>query len=164
MNGKIIELFEAVQSISYRCRNQNPSNLSLNLRYANCNQKRDLLKQEVRKYKIESRNLDAIFNWKDLPLPKEILKILRKSGTFQKHHLLEIKINDNYFKIDPTWDLELEVFGFPVTKNWDSNSNTEQVTKGKILFYDSSSQNISLPYYPEERKIFADEFNRWIKR
>ena len=164
MNNPIIKLFEAVQSISYRCRNPSPIELSLGLTYANCSQKRDLLKQELNKIGFKVRELDAIFDWRDLPIPQEITRLLKESGTLQKHHLLGLEIEGQDLKVDPTWDLSLELFGFPVTKSWNGYEDTKQVTDGKIIYYDPSLQRISLPYFLEERKIFAIEFNKWIGR
>ena len=159
---KLIESFEKVQRIPYMCRRGNPLEVKEELTYANCSKKRGLLKQILDSFGFECRKLDAIFDWSDLPIPTDILKILRNSGTFQKHHLLEVKINENYFKIDTTWNLELEWLGFPVTKDWDGNSDTEQITKGAILFYNPNLQKVSLPYFQEERIRFADEFNKWL--
>ena len=110
---------------------------------------------------FESRDLNGIFDWNDLPIPKDILRILKNSGTFQKHHLLEVNVDGSYLKVDSTWNLELENIGFPVTKNWDGKNDTEQITRGKILFYSPHIEKISLPYFPDERIKFAEEFNRW---
>jgi len=164
MSKKLIELFETVQAIPYKCRTDNNVNLDLHLKHANCRQKRDLLKVELENNGILSKRIDAIFNWSDLSIPDRIIRTLKKSGTLQKHHLLEIKIGENHIKIDPTWDLELELFGFPITKNWNGYSDTCQVTYGGIVFYDPRIQKVSLPYHPDERIEFANEFNEWVGR
>lgn len=160
--NKLIESFERVQKIPYRCRAKNFTVINEEVPYANCGQKRRLLKQKLESLGFECRNLDAIFNWRDLPIPEEILKILKNSETFQKHHLLEVKIGENYLKVDSTWNLELEKLGFPVTKFWDGNSDTEQITKGKIFFYNPLVKNIWLPYFPEERIKFSEGLNQWL--
>lgn len=162
MKAKLIELFEKVQAVPYRCRSEEFSYSGVMPSYANCNQKRNILGILLDKEGFESRNLDAVFDWKDLPLPKEILKNLRNSGTQQKHHLLEVKINGDYLKIDPTWNPELGRRGFPITENWGGESDTEQITKGKIWFYNPLIEEISLPYFPQERENFAREFNMWL--
>lgn len=165
MNKKLIELFEGVQAIPYKCRAENIARgTNTNWSYANCNQKRNLLRRSLDLRGFESRDLDAIFDWNDLPIPMGILKILKNSGTFQKHHLLEVNVNCSYLKVDPTWNLELEHIGFPVTKNWDGKNDTEQITRGKILFYNLDIEKISLPYFPEERIKFAEEFYRWMPK
>lgn len=161
ING-LVKSFEIVQAIPYRCRVVCPKNLDISLPYANCSQKRDLLKKSLDAAGFKTRRLDAIFDWRDLPLPKEVLKILKKSGTLQKHHLLEILSGGTYIKVDPTWNLELGLRGFPVTRKWDGERDTEQITKGGVLFYNPRIQEISLPYYPKERERFAEEFNAWL--
>ena len=162
MVNQLIRTFESVQRIPYKRRAKFFEILNINVSYANCIQKRDLLRESLERYRYETRCLEAIFDWRDLPIPKDILKILRKSGTLQKHHLLEVMVNGNYLKVDPTWNLELEEKGFPVTKNWDGKSNTIQISLGKIIFYDPKDQRVSFPYYPYERREFAEEFNKWI--
>jgi hypothetical protein len=162
MKTKLIELFEKVQAIPYRCRSEELSYFGIMPPYANCNQKRNILRILLEEEGFESRDLDAVFDWKDLPIPEEIMKILRNSGTQQKHHLLEVRINGDYFKIDPTWNPELRVRNFPVTEDWDGESDTQQITNGKIKFYHPALEKISLPYFPQERGEFAREFNRWL--
>jgi len=162
MKTKLIRLFEKVQIIPYKCRSEEFSYSGIMPPYANCNQKRNILRILLNNEGFESRDLDAIFDWKDLPIPEEILKILRNSGTQQKHHLLEVKINEDYLKIDPTWNPELGKRGFPITENWDGESNTEQITKGKIWFYNPLIKKTSLPYFPQERRDFAREINQWL--
>ena len=162
MKTRLVGLFEKVQAIPYRCRSEEFFYAGIMPQYANCNQKRNILRALLDDEGFESRDLDAVFDWKDLPIPKEILKILKNSGTHQKHHLLEVKINHGYLKVDPTWNPELGRRGFPITEKWSGASDTEQITKGKIWFYNPSIKKISLPYFPQEREKFAIEFNRWL--
>ncbi len=162
MKTKLIELFEKVQSIPYRCRSEEFFYSGILHPYANCNQKRNILRILLDNEGFESRDLDAVFDWKDLPIPEEILKILRNSGTQQKHHLLEIRINEDYLRIDPTWNPELKDKNFPVTENWNGESDTQQITNGKIRFYNPAFEKIYLPYFPQERRDFAREFNQWL--
>jgi hypothetical protein len=162
METKLIESFERIQAIPYRCRAEINMNQNRLPPYANCNQKRNLLIQIFKSEGFEARELDAIFDWRDLPLPSEILSILKKSGTLQKHHLLEVKIGNDYFKIDSTWNLELEELGFPVTRKWDRYSDTVQITSGDIKYFIPTENKISLPYFYEERIKFANELNEWI--
>lgn len=164
MTKKLIAAFESVQAILYKCRFCPSENLDLSLSYANCNQKRDLLKKVLDSYGFETQKLDAIFNWRDLPIPSDILDILRKSGTFQKHHLLEVKVEGAFLKLDPTWDLGLEPRGFPVTKSWEGDRDTRQITEGEVFFYNPKLPIISLPYFKEEREEFARAFNIWLGR
>ena len=162
MDKKLIGIFTKIQSIPYKCRAKPLNIFSENIYYANCNKKRELLKIELDFCGYETRYLNGIFDWKDLPIPIDILKILKKSGTLQKHHLLEVLVGKNYLKVDPTWNLELETKNFPVTKNWDGESDTKPVTNGTIIFYNPQIQSIKLPYFIDEREQFAQELNKWL--
>lgn len=162
MKGSIVRLFEEVQSIPYKCRVESILPKDTISQYANCNQKRDILSKLLNSCGFETKPLDAIFDWIDLPIPREIIKILGKSGTSQKHHLIEVLIDNRYLKIDPTWNRELESLGFPVTVNWNGMSDTLQVTRGNLYFYNPKEKNIVLPYFPDERKEFARQFNKWL--
>lgn len=153
MKGSIVRLFEEVQSIPYKCRVESILPKDTIPQYANCNQKRDILSKLLNSCGFETRYLDVIFDWRDLPIPREIIKILGKSGTSQKHHLIEV---------DPTWNREFESLGFPVTINWDGMSDTLQVTRGNLYFYNPKEKNIVLPYFPDEREEFARQFNKWL--
>jgi len=161
MDNKLITLFNKIQAVPYKCRAE-ISKLDLNVPYANCSQKRELLKRTLDVEGYKTRYLDGIFNWKDLPIPPNILRILKKSRTLQKHHLLEVFIDGAILKVDPTWNLELECKGFPVTKNWDGKSDTKQITNGKIIYYNPKIQTLKLPYFPDERERFAQELNKWL--
>lgn len=158
----LIDLFKQVQRIPYKCRGNPQKLFEVNLPYANCSQKRELLNHLLQANKYQTRYLDAVFDWRDLPIPKDILKILKQSGTFQRHHLLEVRVDNTYLKVDPTWNLELGSKGFPVTFQWEGNRDTKQVTEGTIFFYDPQKTEVSLPYFFRERKDFAQEFNRWL--
>ena len=164
MDKELIELFERVQAIPYKCRTCPSKNLDFSLSYANCNQKRDLLKKVLDSSGFETQKLDAIFNWRDLPIPPDILNILKNSGTSQKHYLLKVNVDGSYLKVDPTWDLGLEPKGFPVTKSWMGDRDTKQITEGEIFFYNPELHKISLPYFREEREEFARAFNIWLGR
>jgi len=163
MKEKIVEIFESVQRIPYKCRAENPLDTNLRLPYANCNQKKIILRELLNSFEFETRDIDVIFDWADLPIPVDILRTLKMSGTLQKHHLLEALVGEKYIKIDSTWNPELESKDFPVTHHWDGISDTLQVTKGKIKFYDPQVHNIILPYFSEERLLFAKEFNKWLE-
>ncbi|MBU3907349.1 MAG: hypothetical protein KKA64_03805 [Nanoarchaeota archaeon] len=164
MVKQLVHAFTFVQAIPYKCRAEliDGNGVSTNIPYANCRQKRDLLKRSFESLGYKTKELDAIFDWTDLPLPGYILKILKKSGTKQKHHLLEVKVNDKCIKIDPTWNLELRDKGFPITVSWNGETDTKQVSFGRIIYYDPKIQRVTLLYFPEERENFTREFNKWI--
>ena len=110
----------------------------------------------------------TIFDWKDLPIPAEILGILKKSGTRWVHDVVRFKVNDNYSVIvDCSWNLELKKKGFPVTEDWDGVSNTIPITPGKIDVYDldkfnKEKHNIHID--KEEAMHFAEELNKWLRK
>src|SRR3989344_2679077 len=112
--------------------------------------------------KLDVKRIKVIFDWKDLQLPKELLLILKKSGTIWNHDGIAVKINKEWIKVDCTWNLELKSKGFPVTEYWDGKSDTLQVTKGKLQFYDSDKFESKIKVDKEEAHKFADELNKWL--
>jgi len=115
---------------------------------------------------FDAEFIKVIFDWKDLPIPAEILGILKKSGTRWSHDALSVQINDNYsVNVDCTWNLELKNKGFPVTEDWDGESYTKQITNGKLEFYPAegfknSEHDINID--KEEALEFAERLNKWL--
>jgi len=134
------------------------------LEEGDCRHKTELLKQLLEEEGFKTRKIYAVFDWKDLPIPKSILKVL-KSGTKMTHQLLESKLNNKWIKIDLTWNRELKEKGFPVTSYWNGKEDTEMVTKGKIKFYktkEEAKKHKGLNKNKEELHKFAEKFNEWI--
>lgn len=160
----IISLFKRVQAIPYCICKYDEELVNETLAVGDCRHKSTLLKQLYEREGYEVRKVKVIFDWKDLPVPTEILSLL-KAGTIWDHDALEVKVQNNWIKVDCTWNPELEKKGFPITKNWDGKTDTLQVTCGKLEFHNAvnyiRSQKIKV--IKVEAYAFADAFNRWLQ-
>lgn len=169
---KLIKIFEKVQKIPYKVKPFNENEIDEKLKEGNCRHKSELLKQLLKEKGYIAKGLVVIFDWKDLPIPKRILNILKKSSTKQIHTAVRVKVHGNYLYLDPTWPKYLEKLGFPVTKNWSGLEDTKQVTQGKIRFFKNREirdhkQEIFEQYGIKQNKKelhkFGEELNKWLE-
>jgi hypothetical protein len=164
MDQKIIELFEKVQKIPYKVCKYEKEQIDENLKYGDCRHKSELLYKLLTKNGYEVRRLKVLFDWKDLPLPNEVLSPLKKSSSVWAHDSLEVKNNNCWIKVDCTWQPELSKKGFPIQKDWDGISDTTQVTDGRLKFilkenFNKSSINID----KDEAMKFAELLNNFLE-
>ncbi len=159
---KLVKLFKKVQKIPYKVCRFDKEKIDENLPYGDCRHKSELLYNLLRREGFEVEKIKVIFDWKDLPIPKEILSILKKSGTVWVHDSLKVKINNKWIKVDCTWNPELKAKGFPVTETWDGRSDTKQVTEGKLEFYDAENCKKKIKVDKQEALKFAEELNKFL--
>jgi len=160
--SKIISLYEKVQKIHYQVCKFEADKIDKNLEYGDCRHKSYLLKKLLEDVGFEVKEVIVIFNWEDIPLPKKILGIL-KAGTIWEHISLKVKIRGKWIKVDCTWNPELKEKGFPITENWNGESDTKQVTEGKLEFYDKDKyikDKQKIKVVKEEAYKFADALNK----
>lgn len=132
-----------------------------------CRHKTEFLKEILKNEGIQYRELVGIFDWHDLPIPRKILNILKKSGTKFPHRLLEVKINNKWIKVDPVWDRALRKRGFPTAKlsNWDGKNDTGRVSWGNVEYirkskYDKRKDKIHID--EKEAHRFSKELNKYL--
>lgn len=168
----LIKIFERVQKIPYKVCAFDRDNISEDIKYGDCRHKSTLLKRLLEKEGYDVKMFKVIFDWKDLPLPKEILRVLKKSSTIWVHDIVGVKLNGNYILLDSTWDKRFERKGFPFTKKWSGLENTMQVTDGKLEFYELDDFNErkgeilkkhGVKINREEAHKFAEALNEWIE-
>lgn len=131
-----------------------------------CRHKTELLKQLFGEEGFKTRKIYAVFDWKKLPIPKEILDIL-KSGTKMTHELLEVNLNGKWLKVDLTWDRPLANKNFPVTRYWNGKTDTRMITDKKLNFYktkEEAKKQKGINRNKEELHKFADKFNSWLEK
>jgi hypothetical protein len=164
MKNELIDIFEKVQEIPYNVCKYNEGEIDENLEKGDCRHKHFLLKKLLEQKGFEVGVVKVVFDWKDLPIPKNILDIL-KSGTIWDHDSLKIKVNGDWISVDCTWNPKLKEKGFPVTENWDGNSDTMQVTTGKLEFFDKGEyikESAKIKISKEEAYKFADALNQFL--
>ena len=158
----LVELFKKVQKIPYQISKFVKEEINENIKRGDCRHKSELLFQLLNKNNFEAKKLKVVFNWQDLPIPEEMLSSLKKSGTVWDHDSLTVKINNEWIKVDCTWNPELRSKGFPITEYWDGKSDTLQITKGKLQFYEADKYEKKTKIDKEEAHKFADELNKWL--
>lgn len=162
---KLIKIYEKVQKIPYQVCKFDENEINEKLKFGDCRHKHFLLKKLLEKEGFEVKQVKVIFNWADLPLPKDILNIL-KAGTIWDHDSLSVKVNERWIKVDCTWNLELKAKGFPITENWDGKSDTKQVTEGKLKFFDKENyvkDKNKIKIVKEEAYTFAEKLNNFLE-
>jgi hypothetical protein len=111
------------------------------------------------------------FDWADLPIPSEILRMLPQTQGFHDTVVFELKGKELLF--DATWDIALRGAGFPVMPSWDGNSQTWAVTGSKA----SGMESVQMPQpgqdiysanqmsWPQREKTMAfnQALNSWLE-
>ena len=162
---KLIKLFEKVQKVPYKVSKFDEKEINEDIKFGDCRHKSTLLFNLLKKEGYEVKKIKVIFDWKDLPLPNEILSNLKESSTIWDHDAISVRIKSKWIKVDCTWDISLEKVGFPVTKNWDGITDTLQVTKGKVEFYyiEKYAKDKRIKIIKEEAYKFAEALNNWFE-
>ncbi len=162
MKNKIVKLFEQVQRIPYKVCKFDSKLINPDIPYGDCRHKSELLYYLLSKDGYKVKKLKVEFNWRDLPIPKYILDILKRSGTIFLHDSLLVKINNKWTNVDCTWNSELEKKGFPITNNWGGRKDTKQVTEGKLRFYQEGDYIKKKKIIKEEALKFVEELNKYL--
>jgi hypothetical protein len=156
---RITGLYSKVQSIPYYCMEHREPDLLLKRNRGSCSEKHLFLGEEFEKLGIPVRYISIIFDWNDLPIPKEIIS--KKDTPVGGHLILGIKVAGRWVLVDATWDPALEGAGFPITKNWDGRSDTKLAAPPReIMMLDKKPHEPD--YRPDNRK-FYEALNRWLE-
>ena len=164
-------MFEKVQKVPYNVCQFDETKIDEKIKFGDCRHKSTLLKKLLDKEGYKTKRMKVIFDWNDLPIPKNILSILKKSSTIWAHDALAVKVHGDYIFLDPTWNLELKKLKFPVTENWSGLEDTNQVTEGELEFYKeddftSKKEEIlkkhNIHIDKEEAYKFAEELNKYL--
>ncbi len=161
--NKLVEIFEEVQAIPYKVCKYDEGCIDEKLKEGDCRHKSHLIFNLLKNEGFEVKKVKVIFNWKDLPLPKEIISLLKESSSVWDHDAVAVKINSKWIKVDCTWDPALKSIGFPVTVNWDGESDTLGVTKGMLKYFDTDhyvKDKNQIKIVKEEAYRFAESLNR----
>ncbi|MFA6550459.1 MAG: transglutaminase domain-containing protein [Candidatus Gracilibacteria bacterium] len=169
------KLFEFIQSFPYELRSfKARGGIELyDEEKGDCRHKSNALYALLKQRGFEVRKLDVLFDWKDLPIPKEILALKKRSGTRAFHDGIEVKIDGKWVYVDPTWDPALAHVGFPVTTNWDgasptkeiSNGKTEKIPAGKYEKFEDYLAAYKMPWpVRSETDAFNKALNEWLNK
>ncbi len=167
-----IAIFEFVRDFEYRIGNWRPNHPEdiIARRLGDCRHKADLLEALLKCAGYEARKVRVIFDWADLPVPPDILKIRGISKGI--HDAVEVYLEDRWVYLDATWSIGMKSAGFPVTEDWDGNSSTRQVTTGAVQIIESSAeQDLTLlhwkykvPWPVRSKNLeFVQSLNAWLQ-
>jgi len=170
--AKIITLFEKVRDIPYgNIGSRNPIDVYRKNK-GTCSGKHTLLKALYKEIGVEVKDYIIMHKFNNLPIefPQNLKNILNKSTIIDPHNFLKIKINNQWFTVDVTWDKSLKKLGFPINENWDGKSNLNILvaqggeiyeTKNPILFKKELLKKQTKQQL-KDRKLFIQELTIWL--
>ncbi len=170
----LVKLFHFVQNVPYRIVpfdsgfNHGGEGVSIFIKKGDSRHKSLLLYNLLQEKNFDVDRVKVIFDWKDLPVPEEILSILKKSGTRWSSDVLKLNVNKYYpVYVDTSWNFELGEAGFPVTKVWDGKGLTKQITGGDLEYFDSegfSDEGHGIFLDEDEVARFGEALNGWLDK
>ncbi len=128
-----------------------------------CTEKSLQLIKELNKLGLQARLIVGFMKWSRLKLPEELTNIPHDDDS--SHAFVEIKNDKNrWVYIDPTWNPELAVAGFPIAK-WDGiNETSIALNCHKILSAEESEEHMKQVDFKRDmksNKIFYRAFNNY---
>jgi len=156
----LVEIFKAIRDVPFKIP------LERNEEDNCCNGKVRRLKYILDENGYESRYVICEFKWSDLSIPKELLSIPHVD--LSTHLYLEIKIDGNWIKVDPTWDIGLKSI-FSISE-WDGKTDTKlAVIPTEIYDFDQSSAIMedetddNFEKELKDNKNFFRALNEWLE-
>lgn len=143
MTGPLVKEFEKIRDIPYSI----PLEIGEEDNCCSGKMKRFKKILDTRGYKSRYRVCE--FRWSDLDLPEEVTSVEHDNNS--THVFMEIRIDDEWIRVDPTWDKGLHAI-VPVN-NWDGRNSTELAVKPTKIYGVEKS-----------RKIVDDETNEDIEK
>lgn len=125
--------FQLVQNVPYKLTawKGDPDSL-FSLGRGDCRHKSAALVRLMRAWTFDARPVRVPFDWADLPIPSVVLEPLLETRGI--HDSVEVKIDNAFVLVDPTWDPGLALAGFPVLAAWDGKTATLPITsKANII-------------------------------
>ena len=119
---KVVEIFENVRDIPYYALEKRDPQKLMQEGRGSCLEKNVFLARRYEGIGIPVRYFLIDFDWRNLPIPEEIIS--KRSDFFSKHLAIKIK-KERWIWVDSTWDSKLEIAGFPLTRQWDGNTDTK---------------------------------------
>lgn len=157
-----IRLFKIVRDIPYYIAVGNEQGYQ-------CVTKPEILDRLLRTIGLKSRHIICEFRWKDLGLPKEILKLPHEDP--ETHEYLELWIPERkrWVKVDPNWDSRIQYLKIPISE-WDGLNDTKlAVTPIETLSPEESTAFITqdtgreMEKYMERNREFFIALNKWLE-
>lgn len=168
--GQRVAVFELVRRVSYRLTawTGDPDSL-FNADKGDCRHKAAAGRRLLNELGFQARQVVVVFDWANLPIPPNILNLLTDTKSF--HDSVEVRLDDRWVIMDPTWDPALRAAGFPIMASWDGIGPTLEVTAAKnpVVRFEDIPKNVDLYEYfqigrPQRKRtqLFNRAFNAWL--
>jgi len=133
-----------------------------------CNGKTRQLKTLIENEGFEVRYRVCSFRWSSLNIPEHILDL--QKDDIASHVYLEVLINRNWIKVDPTWDSGL--MGIFQISEWDGKSDTALAVDPIEIYSVEKSAEIMSSCQPEDIAQhradsdtgFETALNTWLEK
>ncbi len=170
--GQRVAVFELVRRAPYRLTawTGDPDSL-FNAGKGDCRHKAAAGRRLLNELGFQARQVMVVFDWANLPIPPEILKILPDTKSF--HDSVEVRLGDRWVIMDPTWDPALKTAGFPIMSSWGGIGPTLEVTNASnpIVRFENLPKNVDLYEHfrigrPRRKRtqLFNRAFNAWLEQ
>lgn len=159
IKARLIHIFESIRDIPYSIP------LTLSEPNNSCSGKVIKLKKNLEELGYACRFRVCAFNWDNCPIPNSVLQHDHSSPSL--HVYLEVKINDSWLDVDPTWDTKLKSV-FKISK-WNAQSSTPiavpyckkyNLKMSKKIMEEPQSANIDQQLKKE--RSFLKALNQWL--
>lgn len=123
-----------------------------------CSAKVEMLKKLLG---LKSRSIICEFNWEDLKLPEDTLRLYHENP--EHHEFLEVYIpeREKFVIVDPTWDHGLKSI-FSINE-WDGLSDTKIAVPAKKIYSPEESKKLIKKFNePSEIKVYLDKNKSFI--
>ena len=167
------ELFIKVRDVPYILGVEGKTETLLEDNFGGCTRKHLFLLPRLKQMGYEVKIGIAQFDWRELPIPKDILNLLKQP--VQYHMFLFLNKKTKSFMADATWDKEMNKFGFPLTE-WDESNQLNlgikpiSVDKQNLFllqsrsFVSESIKTLNNILRVKHNTPFNDAFNNWLGR
>ena len=172
LNWQIVDIFNFVRDIPYGdIWSRNPEDVYFNNK-GTCSWKHELLKSLYLFIWVEVKECVIIHHFRNLSVdfPEEIKLILDSEDILDPHNLLMIRLDEDWIKVDCTWDLPMKLLWFQVNENRDGKSDQKicviqeweiMELNNAIKFKEDFINDLSI-LQREKRKLFLKKFTEWL--
>lgn len=173
---RLVCAFEKVRDIPYGSTGERRPEKLIKQNSGSCSGKHLLLSGLFEEMGYETQIVTCMHYFNDaIPpgnaYPSPLQNILENERVIDFHHYVLLNQAGNWLKVDATWDVGIESFGFPVNVFWDGKSDTT-VAVVPIKFYEDASDLIALkkkllaelPAHDREvRRSFLKYLTHWLE-
>ena len=173
---RFICAFQKIRDIPYGSTGEREPEIIVNNNLGSCSGKHILLNHLFIKLGLQSKIMTCLHHFDQaLPTgnkyPRRLQEIIRDHRVIDFHHFIKLKVDQEWFNVDATWDSPLNAYGFPVNLDWQGKGQTT-IAVQPIKFYPETDNIIALKEKliselpPKERSIraeFLELLTKWFR-